>query len=208
MHLRTVLRIVALGMLSLGAVVSAVLGLYGAFECDFYNSPWRPSWRDRDYFRWSCGCIDLGPYLKASHDHGTLSVQYISSSTTQQITAIDCGADYFGASLCTVYARTVNTLGASVPVGWIVELPLLGLAFPLGCYPLLTLMRGPIRRRRRQQRGWCIYCGYDLEGNVSGICPECGQPNGASNAGEKAGSHDPDGRNSRTMPPPMEGSMR
>jgi hypothetical protein len=24
--------------------------------------------------------------------------------------------------------------------------------------------------------GFCVKCGYNLTGNVSGICPECGQP--------------------------------
>jgi hypothetical protein len=29
-------------------------------------------------------------------------------------------------------------------------------------------------RRRWRERGQCVGCGYDLRGNVSGICPECG----------------------------------
>ena len=31
-------------------------------------------------------------------------------------------------------------------------------------------------RVRRWRRGQCVGCGYDLTGNVSGVCPECGQP--------------------------------
>ena len=27
---------------------------------------------------------------------------------------------------------------------------------------------------RRQLNGQCATCGYDLTGNVSGVCPECG----------------------------------
>jgi len=30
--------------------------------------------------------------------------------------------------------------------------------------------------RRRLLTNLCIECGYDLTGNVSGICPECGSP--------------------------------
>lgn len=30
------------------------------------------------------------------------------------------------------------------------------------------------RRRRRLQTGHCMTCGYDLAGNVSAVCPECG----------------------------------
>jgi predicted RNA-binding Zn-ribbon protein involved in translation (DUF1610 family) len=30
------------------------------------------------------------------------------------------------------------------------------------------------RRYRRRRRGECLDCGYNLTGNVSGVCPECG----------------------------------
>lgn len=40
--------------------------------------------------------------------------------------------------------------------------------------PILTMIRGPIRRARRRKRGLCETCGYDLRGNVTGICSECG----------------------------------
>ena len=30
-------------------------------------------------------------------------------------------------------------------------------------------------RDRRPLRGHCQKCGYDLQGNVSGVCPECGR---------------------------------
>ena len=29
-------------------------------------------------------------------------------------------------------------------------------------------------RADRAARGLCVGCGYDLTGNVSGVCPECG----------------------------------
>ena len=32
------------------------------------------------------------------------------------------------------------------------------------------------RRDRLQRDGHCAKCGYDLAGNTSGICPECGTP--------------------------------
>jgi len=34
---------------------------------------------------------------------------------------------------------------------------------------------GPLFWRRRNGSGYCSECGYDLTGNVSSICPECGQ---------------------------------
>jgi hypothetical protein len=30
-------------------------------------------------------------------------------------------------------------------------------------------------RRERRAKGLCVRCGYDLRGNVSGVCPECGE---------------------------------
>ena len=41
-------------------------------------------------------------------------------------------------------------------------------------YPGAAFIRGPLRRRRRRRSGRCQRCGYDLTGNVSGRCPECG----------------------------------
>ena len=49
----------------------------------------------------------------------------------------------------------------------------------LSAYPVAAFVRGPLRqwhRRRRREKGLCVECGYDLTANVSGVCPECGQP--------------------------------
>ena len=45
----------------------------------------------------------------------------------------------------------------------------------LALYPTIAFIRGPLRRWRRRRRGRCVTCGYDLTGNVSGVCPECGE---------------------------------
>jgi hypothetical protein len=42
-------------------------------------------------------------------------------------------------------------------------------------YPTIAFIRGPVRRWRRGRKGHCRKCGYDLTGNVSGVCPECGE---------------------------------
>jgi len=51
----------------------------------------------------------------------------------------------------------------------------LATAILLGIYPAHAAMRRPLRRRRRRRRGLCVTCGYDLKGNVTGTCPECGE---------------------------------
>jgi predicted amidophosphoribosyltransferase len=46
---------------------------------------------------------------------------------------------------------------------------LLGALAVLLCISLLAI-------RRRTRPGLCRFCGYNLTGNVSGVCPECGKP--------------------------------
>ena len=41
----------------------------------------------------------------------------------------------------------------------------------LDCF---AFVRGPLRRWRRRRKDSCVRCGYDLQGNESGVCPECG----------------------------------
>jgi hypothetical protein len=48
------------------------------------------------------------------------------------------------------------------------------LAVALAAYPIVSLIRGPVRRHHRRRRGLCVRCGYNLAGNTTGVCPECG----------------------------------
>ena len=45
----------------------------------------------------------------------------------------------------------------------------------LATYPLIALIKGPLRRRYRRKRNRCIHCGYNLTANTTNRCPECGQ---------------------------------
>ena len=57
---------------------------------------------------------------------------------------------------------------------WLLEVPLWSPIVLFAAYPTIAFIRGPLRRWRRCRKGWCVKCGYDLTGNVSGVCPECG----------------------------------
>jgi len=46
-------------------------------------------------------------------------------------------------------------------------------------------MRRSALARDRANRGQCVRCGYDLRGNVSGVCPECGSSRVSETAGTK-----------------------
>ncbi len=54
--------------------------------------------------------------------------------------------------------------------------PLWLLGAILMSYPAVTLIRGPLRRWHRRRHNCCVRCGYNLTGNISGVCPECGTP--------------------------------
>jgi hypothetical protein len=43
-------------------------------------------------------------------------------------------------------------------------------------YPTIVCTRSSLRSWRRRRGHKCPACGYDLTGNVSGRCPECGRP--------------------------------
>ena len=58
--------------------------------------------------------------------------------------------------------------------GYIVSSPIWFLFALFASYPTIAFIRGPLRRWRRRRRGLCQNCGYDLTGNESGVCPECG----------------------------------
>lgn len=49
---------------------------------------------------------------------------------------------------------------------------------PLVVATTLSLVYGTryLRIRNRKDAGRCAKCGYDLQGNTSGVCPECGTP--------------------------------
>lgn len=46
-------------------------------------------------------------------------------------------------------------------------------------YPIFAFVHGPVCRFRRRRRGLCVKCGYNLTGNTTGVCPECGTKFGA-----------------------------
>ena len=62
--------------------------------------------------------------------------------------------------------RSHNITAIAVP-HWLVCVVLL-------LFPAIAFIRGPLRRWRRHRKGVCLKCGYNLEGNVSGVCSECG----------------------------------
>lgn len=58
----------------------------------------------------------------------------------------------------------------------IVALPASTIVFAAWLYPMIFLVRRPLRKLYRQRRGLCLQCGYNLTGAPNPRCPECGTP--------------------------------
>ena len=56
-----------------------------------------------------------------------------------------------------------------------VRIPTWQLVVALLALPALLVVFPAVRRSRRRRRGACLKCGYDLTGNETGVCPECGK---------------------------------
>jgi len=55
----------------------------------------------------------------------------------------------------------------------VLEVPFLALAFMFSVLPVWQVMKC-LRGKRYVIAGGCRLCGYNLTGNTSGVCPECG----------------------------------
>jgi hypothetical protein len=50
------------------------------------------------------------------------------------------------------------------------------LAMTLSVLPVMVFGPPLLRRLKPPRPGHCLQCSYNLTGNVSGVCPECGKP--------------------------------
>jgi len=73
------------------------------------------------------------------------------------------GTEDIGVRLAAAFFIFVFLSGIGVAVMFVIEI-----GSKIGGYP-------ESRRRSRIRRGLCVNCEYDLTGNQSGICPECGR---------------------------------
>jgi hypothetical protein len=71
-------------------------------------------------------------------------------------------------------ASSTDSRGLPQQSGLIVEIPMWFPCVLFSIYPALASIAGLLRCRRRRRRNLCTGCGYNLTGNVSGRCPECG----------------------------------
>lgn len=88
-------------------------------------------------------------------------------------------------SLLDLYAKNwANAHSQMLGFGWLAAPNIRAVIIPfwfltpmagLACWLIFRNSKKRLRGRR-EQLGLCQVCGYDLRGNTSGICPECGEP--------------------------------
>ncbi len=86
---------------------------------------------------------------------------------------------FYQGSNATRFGCSLPTQNANAPIPLPTKIGYL--TFPIWCpllafaiIPAFVLIRGPLRRRARRKRNECVGCGYNMTGNESGVCPECG----------------------------------
>jgi hypothetical protein len=158
-------------------------GTVGRYQYRVGHSDCRPTWRgsppywfllahdpsdsrSTKYSKLSQGLASLEWYHRISPSPGS------APPANRLIRLGDFGFERTRSSECTGRWTTPNVCETGVHVK--VQVPLWALVATFSCYPAIVFLRGPLRRWRRQRRGMCAACGYDLTGNVSGVCPECG----------------------------------
>ena len=123
------------------------------------------------------GPNDWAPYDLGSVECGTACVQYEPDGTRPAWDALrDRPFDrYVLSGEMRTYIGNIRRSPPLPVLGIRLQLWLLGalaLVLPAGHLAFAAGRRW--RRRRHAARGLCPACGYDLTGNTSGVCPECG----------------------------------
>ena len=72
------------------------------------------------------------------------------------------------AALCYVAFSEAGRRGTGLAVVWVALVACAAIAWWWWDRPIDLAAQ-------RRASGQCPYCGYDLTGNVSGVCPECGR---------------------------------
>ena len=147
-------RMVCLGTLTTVALLTSAFGIASYWDrYQFYYSP-RGNYHWRVYAAW--GFVGFHRMDKGSGTGIHLSISRLKQYTRPR-------------SLIRIQWWVGPVGKTTITVPWWLVTP------ACAAYPAIALIRAPLRRRRRRRlKGLCLACGYDLTGNVSGRCPECG----------------------------------
>ena len=172
---KAIIVALALGAVAVGVVIATS---YMDRETYFYSYPQQ----DVDHWGWEVEFRHSRGRMSAAAIFGWLNsgeIRYLPPAHAMTKSYRNWWVLEFG-TVCLSGAKLGRELEAlGLPTTWIRRERFLWtrLWFPFilfATYPTIAFIRGPMRRRRRRKRGQCLGCGYSLEGNVTGVCPECG----------------------------------
>jgi hypothetical protein len=103
--------------------------------------------------------VDFGPYVRFDLSRGRLGAWYSSSGL---VVVYEHWWGTFG------YRRSLDGLSVGLNV------PMWESVLVFSIYPAVAFVRTRLRHRHRRMHNLCLHCGYNLTGNVTGRCPECG----------------------------------
>jgi len=89
-------------------------------------------------------------------------------------TTLDIARGFFGIYKFRFGGGVIDWHNGTSRKGFVFEISLKPIFILFATYPTIAFIRGPLRRYRRRKRGLCLKCGYNLTGNTTGICSECG----------------------------------
>ena len=166
-------------VLTISALVAFALAVI-SFRIDFMSQHGYP------VYGWNPGGIGVTKkcMLFLHADRGELTVtghHYIAPSQKVSRVSLDWWVVAYSRSTLTLPPgsverdRSLGRAATSQRLFWRASVQMWFLFVLFGAYPATVFIRGPLRRWRRHRKGLCIRCGYNLEGNVSGVCSECGR---------------------------------
>jgi len=127
-----------------------------------------------DQSRWHVWQVDAGRSIWIHLSTREFGLMYLTIDNPSK-PDIRCRWTGFGFVRGRMYSQPANAYSCTSYAVFSPPWFIVGL---LGGYPVFAFARGLIRRRRRrrERHRLCLKCDYDLTGNVSGVCPECGTP--------------------------------
>jgi hypothetical protein len=173
------IRRAIIAVLTISALAAFVLTV-ASFRVDFITQSGYP------VYGWNPGGIAVTKkcMLFVNADRGELRVaghHYIAPSRKVSRVSLDWWVVAYEWFALTLPPKTVERdrsrgrEATSQRLAWHATVQLWLLFVLFSAYPATVFVRGPLRRYRRQRRGLCLKCGYNLTGNVTGVCPECGK---------------------------------